>query len=70
MTNGVAESISRGLEEAIAYGEGTANLSLYDVHIPETLGVKAIRTKTGKTTEVRARRPSRCPLELPSGDLP
>ncbi len=47
----VAESIRRGLEEAIAYVEGTADPSVYNVHIPETIDVKAIRTKIGMTQE-------------------
>jgi len=44
----VAESIRRGLEEAIAYAEGTADTSRYGVHIPENIDVKAIRTKLDK----------------------
>jgi len=51
MTSKVADSIRRGLEEAIAYVEGTADMSLYNVHIPETIDVKAIRTKIGMTQE-------------------
>lgn len=35
----------------IAYAEGTANPSLYNVCIPETIDVKAIRTKIGMAHE-------------------
>jgi len=47
----IAESIRRGLEEALAYAEGTADPSLYKVHIPAHVDVKAIRTKLGLTQE-------------------
>ena len=43
----VADSIRRGLEEAIAYAEGRADLSKYRVHVPKTVDVKAIRTRLG-----------------------
>ncbi len=69
MTSGVAESIRRGLEEAIAYVKGSADLSLYNVHIPENSAAKATQPKTGMT-KVRVRRPSRCPLESLPGDQP
>jgi putative transcriptional regulator len=52
----VAESIRRGLEEALAYAEGTADLSLYKVHIPVQIDVKAIRAKLGLTQQVFAAR--------------
>jgi putative transcriptional regulator len=45
MTGKVADSIRRGLEEALAYAEGTADVSRYGVHIPEAIDVKAIRAK-------------------------
>ena len=48
------EGIKEGLEEAIAYANGTADLSQYRVHIPEDLDVKAIRKKTGLTQEAFA----------------
>lgn len=56
MTTRVAESIRRGLEQAIAYAEGTADADRYGVHIPETIDVKAIRTKIGMTQEEFAAR--------------
>lgn len=51
MTNKIANSIRRGLEEALAYAEGTADGSRYGVHIPEDIDVKAIRTKLDMTQE-------------------
>jgi len=47
----IAESIRRGLEEALAYAVLTADPSLYYVHIPAQIDVKAIRTKLGLTQE-------------------
>lgn len=52
----VAESIRRGLEEAIAFAKGGANASQYRVHYPKALDVRAIRTKTGMTQEMFAQR--------------
>ena len=46
----VADSIRRGLEEALAYAKGEADLSKYRVHIvhvPRTVDVRAIRAKLG-----------------------
>jgi putative transcriptional regulator len=51
MTSKLAESIRRGLEEAVAYVEGTADPSRYGVYIPENIDVKAIRAKLGMTQE-------------------
>lgn len=51
MTSKVADSIRRGLEEAVAYAEGTADVSGYGVHIPQDMDVKAIRSKLGMTQE-------------------
>ena len=51
MTRKVADSIRRGLEEALAYAEGKADASRYRVHVPETINVKAIRAKLGMTQE-------------------
>lgn len=51
MTSKVAESIRRGLEEAIAYADGSADASRYGVHIPPEIDVKAIRRKLGMTQE-------------------
>lgn len=43
--NTVADSIRRGLNEALAYAEGKADANAYRVHVPERIDVKAIRTK-------------------------
>jgi putative transcriptional regulator len=51
MTSKAAESIRRGLEEALAYAEGTADASRYRVQIPEDIDVKAIRAKLEMTQE-------------------
>ncbi len=51
MTSRVAESIRRGLVEALAYAGGTADTSCYGVHIPEDIDVKAIRARLDMTQE-------------------
>jgi putative transcriptional regulator len=51
MTSSVANSIRRGLEEALAYAEGTADAGQYRVHIPEDIDVRAIRAKLDMTQE-------------------
>lgn len=47
----IGESIIRGLEQALAFAEGTADMSLYRVHIPPEIDVKAIRGRLGLTQE-------------------
>jgi len=47
----VAESIRRGLEEALTYAEGTADTSRYGIYVPADIDVKAIRTKLNMTQE-------------------
>jgi putative transcriptional regulator len=47
----IGESIIRGFEEAIAFAEGTADMSLYKVHIPAEIDVKAIRGRLGLTQQ-------------------
>ncbi len=49
--NKVAQSIRRGLEEAVAYAKGEANAKLYRVHVPQRIDVRGIRTKLGMTQE-------------------
>ena len=49
--NTVADSIRRGLNEALAYAEGKADANAYRVHVPERIDVKAIRTKLDMTQE-------------------
>jgi len=47
----VANSIRRGLEEAVAYAKGQADAKTYRVHVPEAIDVRAIRGKLGMTQE-------------------
>ena len=51
MSKSVANSIRRGLEEALAYAKGRADKSKYRVHVPQRLDVRAIRSKLGLTQE-------------------
>ena len=47
----VADSIRRGLEEAVSYAKGQADAEAYRVHVPEAIDVKAIRAKLAMTQE-------------------
>ena len=47
----VADSIRRGLHEAIAYAAGKADESTYRVHVPKHVDVKAIRARLDMTQE-------------------
>ena len=47
----VANSIRRGLEQAVAYAKGQADESRYRVHIPARIDVRAIRGKLGMSQE-------------------
>src|SRR5260370_38729241 len=47
----VADSIRRGLEEAVAYARGEADESDYRVHVPAVIDVRAIRAKLSMTQE-------------------
>ena len=47
----VADSIRRGLKEAVAYAEGKADESAYRIHVPKTIDVKAIRMRLNMTQE-------------------
>ena len=47
----VADSIRRGLQDALAYAEGKADVKTYGVHIPSKIDVKAIRKRLGMTQE-------------------
>jgi putative transcriptional regulator len=51
MTSKVAESVRRGLKEALAYAKGTADTGRYGIHVPADIDVKAIRTKLNMTQE-------------------
>ena len=46
-----ADSIRRGLEQALAYAEGRADAGLYRVTVPTEVDVKAIRAKLGMTQQ-------------------
>jgi len=45
----IGASILRGMKEAVAFAEGTADVSLYRVHIPPEIDVRAIRARLGLT---------------------
>ena len=47
----VADSIRRGLKEAVAYAEGKADKRAYRIRVPKTINVKAIRTRLDMTQE-------------------
>jgi putative transcriptional regulator len=47
----VADSIKRGLQEAIAYADGTADRNSFGVHIPAVVDVKAIRANLGMSQQ-------------------
>lgn len=47
----VGEGIIRGLEQALAFAEGAADMSLYRVHIPPEIDVRAIRGRLGLTQQ-------------------
>ncbi len=47
----VADSIRRGLQEAIDHAEGKADAASYRVHVPERIDVRAIRAKLDMTQE-------------------
>jgi putative transcriptional regulator len=52
----IADSIRRGLEEAVSFAEGRAEKAKYRVHVPAKVDVKAIRTGLGMTQEEFAAR--------------
>jgi putative transcriptional regulator len=52
----VGEGILRGLEQALAFIEGTADESQYVVHIPAEIDVKRIRGRLGLTQQEFATR--------------
>ena len=47
----IADSIRRGLEEAVDYATGKADETAYRLHVPERIDVKAIRTNLGMTQQ-------------------
>ena len=55
MSKAVADRIKRGLEQALAFANGTADVSQYRVHVPQEIDVRAIRAKLKMTQEDFAR---------------
>ncbi len=51
-----ADSIRRGLEQAVRYAKGEASKNAYRVHVPEHVDVKAIRTRLRMTQRTFAAR--------------
>lgn len=51
MSRKVADGILRGLHQALAFADGTADESLYSVHIPAEIDVKAIRGRLKMTQQ-------------------
>lgn len=56
MRKRVADGILRGLEQAVAFVEGTAKKGTYVVHIPHEIDVKRIRTRLRMTQQEFATR--------------
>lgn len=55
MKKSIEDGIIRGMKEAIAFLDGTADPRKYRVHIPHEIDVKRIRTKLGMTQAEFAR---------------
>jgi putative transcriptional regulator len=55
MSRKIADRLERSLHQALAFAEGTADVSRYRVHIPREIDVRAIRGKLGMTQEEFAR---------------
>jgi putative transcriptional regulator len=51
MSRRIADGILRGLNEALAFANGTADESQYVVHIPAEIDVRAIRDRLGMTQQ-------------------
>jgi putative transcriptional regulator len=51
MTKKAFDKIAAGLQAAIDYTDGTADMSRYRVHVPSDVDVKAIRKRLGMTQE-------------------
>jgi len=54
--NHLYEGIKQGLEEAIAFARGEADMSKIRVHVPKDVDVRAVRRATGLTQEQFAQR--------------
>lgn len=55
MKKSIEDGIIRGMKEAIAFLDGTADPRKYRVHIPHEIDVKRIRAKLGMTQAEFAR---------------
>ena len=55
MSKTVADSIRRGMKQALAFVDGTGDLRKYRVHIPHDIDVRRIRAKLGMTQAQFAR---------------
>jgi putative transcriptional regulator len=51
-----ADSIRKGLEQAVAYAKSNTSSRAYRVHVPAHVDAKAIRTKLGMTQQAFAAR--------------
>lgn len=51
MSKAVPKSIRRGLEEAVAFVRGEADVRKYRVHVPQRIDVRTIRTRLGMTQQ-------------------
>ena len=47
----IADSIRRGLQQAVAYANGAADRGAYGVHVPDEVDVRTIRAKLGMTQD-------------------
>ncbi len=56
MSKKAFDKIAAGLKEAVAISRGEADPSTYRVHVPESVDVKAIRSKIGLTQSAFASR--------------
>lgn len=54
MTKQAFDRIMRGLDEAKAFLDGTADPAAYRVHVPETVDVRGIRQKLGLSQQTFA----------------
>ncbi len=52
----IGQSMIRGLEQALAFANGTGDPKKYVVHIPPEIDVRAIRGRLGMTQQEFARR--------------
>lgn len=51
-----ADSIRKGMEQAVRYAKGRASRKAYRVHVPAHVDVRAIRRKLGMTQQAFAAR--------------